>query len=71
LIVIFISIIQIWLEIGGNKLENSVAVAIACYLVQEGASLQAKNKKELTPLDLVKDTPIPALLNRYLTQQPV
>ncbi|KAK6635597.1 hypothetical protein RUM44_000851 [Polyplax serrata] len=49
--------------------EQSVAVAVACYLVQEGCSLTVENSKGKTPLDLVEDPLVRDILQRYVRHQ--
>lgn len=59
------TIYGIWEEIkDAEGLEETVAVAIACYLVQEGCPM-TKNNKEKTPKDLVEGTVIGSILDQY------
>lgn len=56
-------------QISSQVSEHSVALALACYLVQEGCSLTVTNSKSKTPLDLVADTPMAQILQHYVTSQ--
>jgi len=51
------------------ELPTRVALAMACYLVQEGCSLDKKNHKGATPLDCIANTPLAAVLRGYVTQR--
>lgn len=55
-----------WTEVA-SRCEHPVAMALACYLVQEGCSLEKRNNKGSTPLDLVAATPMVDLLTQYVT----
>lgn len=59
----------IYSQISHQVTEHAVALALACYLVQEGCSLNLKNSKGKSPLDLVAGTPIAHLLENYITSQ--
>lgn len=48
---------------------HPVAVAIACYLIQEGCSLEKHNKKGKTPIDLITDSALQDVLKKYVTQR--
>lgn len=45
--------------------EAQAGAAIACYLAQQGASLTARNQQGKTPLDLVTDPHIEAILQQF------
>lgn len=52
-----------------NIEENSVALAIACYLVQEGCSLTLENSKGKRPLDLIDNVEVKEILQHYASAQ--
>lgn len=53
--------------VGRVSVQHPVAIAVACYLVQEGCSLEKQNKKGKTPLDLVTDQSLQEVLKKYVT----
>ncbi|KAJ1522563.1 hypothetical protein ONE63_001749 [Megalurothrips usitatus] len=55
--------------VGRVGVQHPVAIAIACYLIQEGCSLEKQNKKGKTPLDLVPDPTLQDILKKYVTQR--
>lgn len=62
------TIFGIWEEVRENNpqlTDESVAIAIACYLVQEGCPM-LKNSKNKTPLDIVEGTDIGPILEQYV-----
>ena len=61
------TIYGIFTQLASRTVEHLVALAIACYLVQEGCSLNKKNNKGKSPLDLVQDTVMADLLQQYVT----
>ncbi|KAL7645433.1 UNVERIFIED_CONTAM: hypothetical protein RMT77_003819 [Armadillidium vulgare] len=50
------------------NLENNYSLAMACFLVQKGASLTAVNGKGKTPLDFINDTAAIDILQSYTEQ---
>ncbi|XP_075213933.1 E3 ubiquitin-protein ligase mind bomb 2 [Lycorma delicatula] len=63
------TIFGIWMQIAARVEGSAVAIALACYLVQEGCSLETKNANDKTPLDVVAETNIAEILNQYVTTQ--
>lgn len=61
----------IFMQLASQTVEHLVALAIACYLVQEGCKLNKKNNKGKTPLDLVQNTIMADLLQQYVTPRSV
>lgn len=59
---------QIFSQLQSRTDSCLVALAIACYLVQEGCSLTKRNHRGVSPLDLVADTPIAEILQQYNLQ---
>ncbi|XP_039281221.1 E3 ubiquitin-protein ligase MIB2 [Nilaparvata lugens] len=59
----------IWTQVSPCYEGYSVALAIACYLVQEGCQLDRPNLANKTPLDLVADTNFAQIFNRYIIGQ--
>ncbi|RZF36171.1 hypothetical protein LSTR_LSTR014400 [Laodelphax striatellus] len=59
----------IWSQVSPRYEGNSVALAIACYLVQEGCQLDKQNNAQKTPLDIVADTNFAEIFNRYIIGQ--
>lgn len=49
--------------------EHVIGIAIAAFLVQEGSSLEAVNSKGKTPLNVVEDTHIGEILNKYVLSE--
>lgn len=46
-------------------MEKNYGLAIACYLAQEGADLNHKNRKGKTPLELIQNSAVIDLLQHY------
>lgn len=65
------TIYGIFMQLASRTVEHLVALAIACYLVQEGCKLNKKNNKGKSPLDLVQDTVMADLLQQYVTPRSV
>nr|CAD7425712.1 unnamed protein product [Timema monikensis] len=61
------TIFGIFTQVANKTVDHLVALAIACYLVQEGCQLTKRNNKGKTPLDLVADTSMGELLQQYIT----
>ncbi|XP_063229552.1 E3 ubiquitin-protein ligase MIB2 [Bacillus rossius redtenbacheri] len=59
----------IYSQLAGRCSEHLVALAIACYLVQEGCQLAKRNSKGRSALDLVAGTPMVDLLQQYVTSR--
>lgn len=55
--------------VGRVSVQHPVAIAVACYLIQEGCSLDKQNKKGKTPLDLVTDPSLQEVLKKYVTHR--
>lgn len=55
--------------VGRAGVQHPVAIAVACYLIQEGCSLEKRNNKGKTPLDLVVDQALQEVLKKYVTQR--
>ena len=51
-----------------NKSVATSGLALACLLVQNKGDLEHMNNKGQTPLDLVPDTRIRAVLRRFITR---
>ena len=60
-------LLQIRHQLGMPEEEDSVGVAIACYLAQQGASLNHKNNSGETPLDRVPDAKIKEVVKQFAT----
>lgn len=52
-------------HITSQGMEKSYGLAIACYLAQEGADLNHKNRKGKTPLELVQNSAAIEFLRHY------
>ena len=61
------TIYGIFTQLAIRTAEHLVALAIACYLVQEGCKLNKKNNKGKTPLDLVQVSLLFNLFVQWLT----
>lgn len=65
------TIFGIFSQISSTVTEHTVAIALACYLVEEGCSLSLVDAKGKTPLDIVSDASVVQLLKDYVTVKPV
>lgn len=64
------SLLQIYsMLVGRVSVQHPVGIAVACYLIQEGASLEKQNKKGKTALDLVTEPTLQEVLKKYVTQR--
>ncbi|XP_073976711.1 E3 ubiquitin-protein ligase mind bomb 2 isoform X2 [Rhodnius prolixus] len=61
--------IKTMLEELEESTEHVIGIAIAAFLVQEGSSLEAVNSKGKTPLNVVEDTHIGEILNKYVLSE--
>ncbi|XP_055949840.1 E3 ubiquitin-protein ligase MIB2-like [Argiope bruennichi] len=52
-------------RLGSLSIENSPGLAIACYLVQEGADINHRNRKGKTPFELVQNPDVLEVLEKY------
>ncbi|XP_014779343.1 E3 ubiquitin-protein ligase MIB2 isoform X1 [Octopus bimaculoides] len=50
-----------------NNEDRLSAVAVACYLAEQGANFHHKNKKNRTPLDIIDDSNLKEKLNRFVS----
>jgi len=64
------TIFGIYSQISGSIPENTVAIAIACYLVEEGCLLSTLDNKGKSPLDNIADPAIHQLLQGYVRSKP-
>lgn len=51
-LMICVYLCQIWAELA-SLVDYPVAIAVACYLVQEGCAIEKVNGKKQTPFDLI------------------
>ncbi|KAL4220948.1 E3 ubiquitin-protein ligase mib2 [Mactra antiquata] len=54
-------------QLGLSEEEDTVGVAIACYLAQQGANLNHKNHGGKTPLDVISDPKLEDYLKQFAT----
>ncbi|XP_046670485.1 E3 ubiquitin-protein ligase MIB2 isoform X1 [Homalodisca vitripennis] len=59
------SIYGIWAELQATHTDYPVAIAIACYLVQEGCSIDKTNAKKQIPFDLISP-PVQEIVRQYI-----
>lgn len=65
------TIYGIYASISSRITETPVAIALACYLVEEGSPLGLADAKGKTPLDMITDPAVAQLLQDYVTVKPV
>ncbi|XP_029640019.1 ankyrin repeat, PH and SEC7 domain containing protein secG-like isoform X2 [Octopus sinensis] len=58
---------EICSQLSLNKEDRLSAVAVACYLAEEGANFHHKNKKNRTPLDIICNSNLKEKLNRFVS----